>query len=102
MIVEQIRYFVSADTHAAVLELRRQIDAIRRESGVPAGTILLADDDGEESPQIIWQCGYADETEMGHAETRLIGNAAYEEMRTRLGALGTRVVLELYTVDEAE
>jgi hypothetical protein len=102
MIVEQIRYFVPADVRDALLDLRRQIDAIRREQGVPAGTILIADEGSDETPEVVWQCGYVDESELGQAETRLIGNAAYEEARVRLRDLGTRVVLELYTVDEGD
>jgi hypothetical protein len=102
MIIEQIRYFVSADARDALLELRRQIDAIRRDQGVPGGKILLADEGSDDAPEIVWQCGYADEAELGLAETRLIGNPAYEEVRGRLRDLGTRVVLELYTVDETD
>jgi len=102
MIVEQIRYYVSVETRDAVLELRRRIDTVRRDSGLPAGNILLGDEDGDDSPQIVWQCGYADEAELGHAETQLIGNSVYEDMRTQMGDLGARVVLELYTVDEID
>jgi hypothetical protein len=102
MILEQIRYHVSPDTHDGVLALRRRIALIRREAGVPEGKVLLADDDGDDSPQIVWQCGYEDEGDLGLAETRLIGNTAYEEARAQLGALGVRVVLELYIADEPD
>jgi hypothetical protein len=100
MILEQIRYFVSADNRESAVALRRRIAGIRRDAGVPEGKVLLADDDGDDCPQVVWQCGYENEAEMGMAETQLIGNTAYEEARAELGALGIRVVLELYTVDE--
>jgi hypothetical protein len=102
MIVEQIRYYLTPDVRETVLELRRRIAMIRQDSGLPTGKLLLADEDEEESPQIVWQCGYEDEAALGHAETQLIGNTGYEEARAQLGALGVRVILELYTLDEAD
>ena len=102
MLVEQIRYFVSSGTREEVVALRRRIDNVRHNAGLPAGTILLADEDGDDCPQIVWQCAYADEAELGHVDTQLIGNSEYEELRATLGATGARVELELYTVDEAD
>lgn len=100
MIIEQIRYFIEEANRAEVLEVRREITRIRDAHGIPGGHILLAETDGDEGPYLVWQCGYADEAEMGMAETRLIGNAEYESARERLGQLITRVELELYTAEE--
>lgn len=102
MLIEQIRYFLPPDSRDDVLALRRRIGDVRVNAGLPAGTILLADDDGDDCPQIVWQCAYADEAELGHVESQLIGNGEYEELRAKLGATGVKVALELYTVDETD
>jgi hypothetical protein len=101
MIIEQIRYFISEDYRDEILQLRREITRIRSQLGLPGGHILLADPTPD-SPTLVWQCGYEDETEMGLTEARLIGNAEYEAARNRLGELAARVELEIYMADEAE
>lgn len=99
MIIEQIRYFIREEDCETVLEARREVGRLRSGVGVPPGQILVADDGPEGGPTLIWQCGYVDEGEMGMAEAALIGNAEYERARERLGALVTRVELELYIDD---
>jgi len=99
MIVEQIRYYVKQDQLAETIRARREVSRIRGEAGVPPGQILLADPP-DEGPAIIWQCGYADESELGAADAALIGSAEYEKARGHLSALVNRVELELYMIDE--
>ena len=101
MIVEQIRYYIREDDRDSVLRARREVVRIRGQVGVPAGQILVADDGPEGGPALIWQCGYADEGEMGMAEAALIGHAEYEAAREELGTLVIRVELELYMNDVA-
>ncbi len=101
MIVEQIRYYIREEDRDSVLRARREVVRIRGQVGVPAGQILVADDGPEGGPALIWQCGYADEGEMGMAEAALIGHAEYEAAREELGTLVIRVELELYMNDVA-
>ncbi len=101
MIVEQIRYYIREEDRESVLRARREVVRIRSQVGVPAGQILVADDGPEGGPALIWQCGYADEGEMGMAEAALIGHAEYEAAREELGTLVIRVELELYMNDVA-
>lgn len=100
MIIEQLRYFTAPSDRAQVLEIRREIGRIRSDHGVPPGHLLIPD--GEDGPSLVWQCGYQSEAEMGSAETQLLGNEAYEEARSRLGALSTRVEFEVYMADGSE
>jgi len=98
VIIEQIRYWTGADVEP-LLDARRRLSRVRREQGLPPGHILLADEAPSESPCLVWQCGYGDEGEMGMVETRLIGDAEYEEARAQLGELSERVEVELYLTD---
>ncbi len=99
MIIEQIRYYIREEDRDSVLRARREVVRIRTQAGVPAGQILVADDGPEGGPTLIWQCGYANEGEMGMAEAALIGHAEYEAAREELGTLVIRVELELYMGD---
>lgn len=100
MIIEQIRYFFTADDAAPLIEARRRVTRIRKDLGLPPGHILIADDGPQQGPVVVWQCGYEDESQMGMAETRLIGNPEYEEARTTLAGLVSQVEVELYLIDE--
>jgi hypothetical protein len=100
MIIEQIRYFVDAETLDAILEARRQVSELRRQLNLPPGRILIADPPPDDGPALIWQCAYEDEGLMGAAEAALIGNAAYEDARGRLVNLAGRVEIELYMADD--
>ncbi len=99
MIIEQIRYYIREEDRESVLRARREVVRTRSQVGVPTGQILVADDGPEGGPALIWQCGYADEGEMGMAEAALIGHAEYEAAREELGTLVIRVELELYMGD---
>jgi|SRR5579875_2035299 len=99
MIVEQIRYFLSDTERVHVLEARRTIDRLRQEAGVPSGTILIADED-DDGPDLIWQCGYEDEGQLGMAEAVLLGNPDYEKARADLAALVSKAELGIYIADD--
>ncbi|GAC1319588.1 MAG: hypothetical protein NVS2B16_03410 [Chloroflexota bacterium] len=102
MIIEQIRYFLDAEDTAPLVEARRQVTRVRKELGLPPGHILIADAGPERGPCIVWQCGYEDESQMGMAETRLIGDPNYEAARTALASLVTEIEVELYLIDDEE
>lgn len=102
MIIEQIRYYFLQDQRDEILRARREVTRIRRTVGIPPGHILVADPAPEEGPTLVWQCGYTDESELGTADARLIGNEEYEAARERLNTLVTRVELELYMTDEED
>jgi hypothetical protein len=97
MIIEQIRYYASAQDREQLLLARRVVSQVRSRSGLPPGHILLADSDVDEGPSVVWQCSYEDETQMSSVEVALIGDPDYEAARERVGALASRVELELYT-----
>ena len=101
MIIEQIRYFVDEQNRDELVAVRREIARVRRELGMPTGHLLIADPP-EEGPYVVWQCAYADESEMGLVESRLVGNAEYEAARGRVPALIAKVELELYTIADEE
>jgi hypothetical protein len=100
MIIEQIRYYTDEATLEQLLGIRREVGRLRQELGLPPGFVLIADPPPDDGPAMIWQCGYEDESEMGLAEAKLIGNTDYESARSRLAALAMRVELELYMSDE--
>lgn len=102
MIIEQIRYYFLQDRRDEIIQARREVTRVRRTVGIPPGHILVADPAPDEGPTLVWQCGYADESELGAADATLIGNAEYEAARERLNALVTRVELELYMTDEED
>ena len=102
MIIEQVRYFATSENVAAVIEARRSIDEVRGDLGLPVGHILVADPVPEDSPAIVWQCGYESETQLALAEAAIGNSAEYHGARDRLGALTENVEIELYTIDEIE
>jgi hypothetical protein len=102
MIIEQIRYFVSPQDREPLVLARRVVSQARSRLGLPPGHILLADADVDEGPGLVWQCSYEDEAQMSAVELAVIGDADYEAARERIGALVSRVELELYTYLDEE
>jgi hypothetical protein len=102
MIIEQVRYFATADNVPAVVDARRSIDTVRGNLGLPVGHILVADPIPDDSPAIVWQCGYESETQLALAEAAIGNSAEYHAARDRLGDLTENVEIELYTIDEVE
>jgi hypothetical protein len=102
MIIEQVRYFATAENVSAVVEARRSIDSVRGHLGLPVGHILVADPVPDDSPAVVWQCGYESETQLAMAEAAIGNSAEYHDARDRLGALTENVEIELYTIDEVE
>lgn len=100
MIVEQIRYYVAEDDCEALLVARRAISHAREARGIPSGHIFVADPVPDDGPAVISQCGYDDDTQMGMAESQLLGDPEYEQARVRLGELAVRIEWEIYTGDE--
>jgi dipeptidyl aminopeptidase/acylaminoacyl peptidase len=59
MIVERTHYYAK-ESKAAVLAIRRRASAIRVADGLPAGRIFVGAEQGDDQPDVVWECVFAD------------------------------------------
>jgi dienelactone hydrolase len=87
MFVERTQYYAKTGRAAAVLSVRRKASAIRREIGLPAGSIFVNEGDAE-GPDVQWECSFGSKAEHDRDLEARAASAAFravrEEMRTHL------------------
>ena len=84
MIIERTNYWAKPGRRDEVLRVRRQASAVRRQLGLPMGTIFVkqnADDDG---PDVQWECAFASRATN---EADMAARAASADFDTARGAM---------------
>jgi dienelactone hydrolase len=86
MFVERTHYYARKGQAEAVLSVRQRASAIRREIGLPAGTIFLKEGNGE-GPDVQWECSFASIAEHGRDLEARAASAAFRAVREEMSSL---------------
>jgi len=101
MIIERTQYFAKPGLAAEVLAIRRRASAVRREIGLPSGSIhTRAPGSQPDSPDVVWECAFHDAAAQ-EADLAMRGaSAAFAAVRADMGKAIDRFDRYVFSQDD--